>query len=277
MSAHHSARPVKAITLAGLANRLRHLDCAIDLAAKLERPVELIWPIDRDLNCPFDRLFCVPDTVVRIVEQSHGNYPFHDKILRRIGFPGRHYLTSAQFGELQVGKRVLAFDHATVAKHLPASDALIFRSGMRSYLPEKPYAWFSPTAKVLDRVATMTAGYSAKMLGVHVRRTDHVHAIRHSPLEAFIAEVDRKIAKEGFTGLFLATDDDAAEQAILGRYPAAVIYRKRSRDRNDPAAIEDALVDFICLSRTAAILGSAGSSFSEEAATLGAVTLEIAS
>ncbi|TPW28803.1 hypothetical protein FJU08_15845 [Martelella alba] len=276
MSAARSARPVKAITLAGLANRLRHLDCALDLAARLERPVELIWPMDRDLHCPFERLFDVPDAVVRIIEQSHGNYPLHDKILRKISFPGRHYLTSEHFGELTQEKRAMGLDHAIMAERMPASDLIIFRSGQRSYLPEVPYAWLRPSAMIDGLTQAVTAGYSSKMLGVHVRRTDHVHAIRHSPMETFLSEVDRKMATEGFTGLFLATDDDDAEQAICAQYPDTLIYRKRSRDRNQPVAIEDALVDFICLSRTDEILGSAGSSFSQEAALLGAVVLNIA-
>jgi hypothetical protein len=53
------------------------------------------------------------------------------------------------------------------------------------------------------------------------------------------------------------------------------IYRKRSYDRESVSSIEDAVIDIFCLAKAKKILGSAGSSFSEMAAELGGIPLEI--
>lgn len=73
----------------------------------------------------------------------------------------------------------------------------------------------------------------------------------------------------------LATDDPAIEYAIKERFPDRVVVRPKVFARDKAAGVRDALVDLLLLSRCRRILGSHWSSFSETAAEIGGIDLEI--
>lgn len=113
------------------------------------------------------------------------------------------------------------------------------------------------------------------MIGVHIRRTDNIDAIERSPTSAIIAAAERRLAAVPGAGIFLATDDDEEERAMIDRFGEQIVLnRKTSRNRKDPQAIEEALIDMMCLARTLYIIGCSGSSFSAVAATYGGIDLE---
>jgi hypothetical protein len=111
-------------------------------------------------------------------------------------------------------------------------------------------------------------------VGVHIRRTDHTKATRHSTSWSFWSAMD-KYAPD--TKFYLATDDLAEREEAVRRYGDRIIYGpKKLLGRNSPDGCKDAMLDMICLSSCSEIIGSYASSFSEMAAALGNVPLKIA-
>jgi len=114
----------------------------------------------------------------------------------------------------------------------------------------------------------------AKVVGIHMRRTDHRMAIMCSPDIVFFEEADRAV-EEGFE-LFLATDNAATLRTMSQRYGSKLHHRKKHSERAQrwprmDFAIEDVLDDMIDLWLLAGcdhVVGSAGSSYSRMAIAL---------
>ena len=113
-------------------------------------------------------------------------------------------------------------------------------------------------------------------VGIHLRRTDNARARQSSPTELFLAAMEREIEMNASTRFFLATDDPEEEARLLKRFgERLIVHAKRSRRREDPLAIQDAVIDLYCLAACRRIYGSYWSSFSESAQQLGSAELII--
>lgn len=111
-----------------------------------------------------------------------------------------------------------------------------------------------------------------EVVGVHIRRTDHLHYMNKdprlvSPTALFIKAMNNILENNHETKFFLATDDKDEEKTIRHQFPAAVIVNeKETVSRNTKKGMQDALIDWLLLSKTSKIIHSATSSFSVEAA-----------
>ena len=115
--------------------------------------------------------------------------------------------------------------------------------------------------------------HRAKLVGVHIRRGDHQKARTFSPLEAFIEAMR---AEPPDTLFIVATDDKKEKEALLATFGAERLhFPAQVLTRASPKGMQDALLDFLALSRTQKILASYGSSFSELAAAYGAIPLHV--
>ena len=133
-----------------------------------------------------------------------------------------------------------------------------------------------PRRELQERIDGIVGTFSEKMIGVHVRRTDNIQSQNTSTDEAFFAAMDRELEAEPYAMFFLATDDGALKSRMMARYPGHVLIQHTPHVRRDTLeGMEEAVVDLWCLSKTEKILGSYYSSFSETAAELGGIPLEV--
>lgn len=109
-------------------------------------------------------------------------------------------------------------------------------------------------------------------IGVHVRRGDHVKARHSSPISEFIKRMDAEPADTFFV---VATDSNTERTTLETQYPGRVWFPATSLSRMTQKGMNDAVTDFMALSRCKRILGSYNSSFSELAAMYGDVPLEV--
>jgi hypothetical protein len=133
------------------------------------------------------------------------------------------------------------------------------------------YAQHFKPVDALDRqVIDMTTRFT-NTVGVHIRRTDHMAAIKHSSIQHFINAMDCEVAKTN-ANFFLATDCKETERELLSRYPHKItIFPKSCYSRNSVLGIQEALIDLYCLSKTDKVLGSYYSSFSQVAAEISGI------
>jgi hypothetical protein len=138
------------------------------------------------------------------------------------------------------------------------------------------WPWFpQPHSEVQQRVKAFRSSHlPAKVVGIHMRRTDNRRAILRSPDKAFLDEADLLI-QEGFE-IFLATDNVATLNMMRHRYGAKLHFRPKTSERTirwprRDFVLEDLLDDMIDLWLLAAcdhVIGSAGSTYSEVAIAL---------
>lgn len=264
---------------AGLGNRMRVIASAVVLASAVARPLAIYWIRRGDLNASFDDLF----------ERSSAFTVVDD--LGRLQWTRRTHQTSA-------GRRLAA----AVANRIAGVSCCIgendfpriwrgeidlmelARREQRLYIKtceelgptDGAFRLLIPTSPLRQRIAMVTSRFAPRTIGVHVRGTDHPTARIESPLAAFTTAMDAELARDPDTSFFLCTDEPSVERDFSARYPGRILtHAPKALARNSQAAIEDAVIDLFSLSRTQKILGSHRSSFSDVAARVGDIPLEV--
>ena len=260
--------------IGGLCNRMRVIASAIALADQMDLSVHIIWPCNRVLNCTFESLFEVPDEVHTITHMKQS--PRMTTLFRLLTYCV--YVVKGS-KSAYIGERFLKqYGESLMDYHSVCSANEIYIATCHSFGgPSLNINVLRPVNEIKTISDEITATFGSHCVGVHFRGTDHIIAKEISTLDKFIDAMRREINIYGSeSSFFLATDEAIIERRLKDLFGDRIItYKKRSLDRNCPLAIQDALVDLICLSHTKRVLGTYWSSFSETAASLGGISLEI--
>jgi hypothetical protein len=156
-------------------------------------------------------------------------------------------------------------------------DEVALRVGRRSLAL---LAELNPRPPLSERVAAFTSSrFRPTMIGVHLRRGDYLHLRPHragNTREA-MAAVDRLLRVAPEAGILVCSDDGATDvdtaaatrpeslrEQFASRYGSRVVWTSpRLTEGRSVEAVADAVVDLWLLRRTDAVVGTAGSSFSE--------------
>jgi len=260
---------------AGLGNRLRAIDSAVGLARKGMVSLELVWNKNKECNASFRKLFQVPDFIT-VKEIST---PFQDN--GRI-FHARRALMNFFNLEYPTGFDRVMYDGEILQAQREGYDfsqllnykRIFLNSTSRFYANDHPFDYLSPVPEVRDKVGSLTSRFSDYPIGVHIRRGDNDKSTRYSPLQLFLNKMQQEYEKNNRVRFFLATDSMDVEKQIRKAFGEAVITHPKVLDRKKEQAIQDALVDMLCLSNTLKVYGSYWSSFSGVAAEMGDIELE---
>lgn len=244
---------------------LRVVASALGLATKSKRALRVIWKSNRYQKCPLARLF----------------KPAPVEIRKPPDYCGLRYL---QGWDEDLVRAVDVFSRHAAIFVSTCFPLVALRPGVQSYKLSRPLEpevlqatlplspWLQslrPHPTILKRVQAY--GVQGR-LGVHVRHGDNSWAQKHAPLHLFFTHMDRWSGP----GFFLATDSPRVVEIMRNRYKDVVTQAKRPvKHPRGPVAIEDALVDILLLSKTARVIGSCHSSFSQVAAAWGRVPLDV--
>lgn len=242
--------------LGGLANRMRTVAGAIDLAKRLNRKLIVVWTCDESLNERFSRLFA-PIEGVEVVECQLRALKY--KLLWR-------YYKNVKRYKILDDNFIIANGKNTSDQWLNMlkNDNLYILSCQNATLTED-FSMFEPSVDL--RSSLIPCG---DVIGIHIRRTDNEMSVKYSPTHLFIKKIEDEINANPNAKFYLATDDPQEEAFIKERFGEHILtYQKQSLDRNDPQAIRDAAIDLFNLARCKRIYGSYYSSFSDTAAYIG--------
>lgn len=262
----------------GLCNRIRSIDSLLAIVKPEKIPVRVIWENNSALYCNFNELFLLPDYVhitqkyffpVAKISSARG---VMKQIVREAGIKiplgYKKYLFEKEVMQLKNNN----YNFREILNY----NSLYIESQNRFYSNGNDFEDFIPNAQIQSRVNKITGDFSSNTIGVHIRRTDNVRAIKNSPLCSFISEMKDALSKNNDTIFFLATDSSFVEETMSAIFSGRIIIQKNKKlSRKDPLAIQDALVDLLCLSKTKRMLGSYWSSFSDTAAAIGKIDLKI--
>ncbi|NRB42941.1 MAG: hypothetical protein HRU20_31485 [Pseudomonadales bacterium] len=226
--------------------------------------------MDEECHCKLSDLFEIPKAIVEIDEQEW-NIARQIKEKLKIGY---HYLGLGSYIESKKVRELNPENKKSWNKFLKAPETYI-RTCYDYYYNSEPMNTFVPKAHIQDKINQYTNKHS---IGVHFRGTDNSKALAKSPVEAFIQLMEKEIEADDECSFLLATDEPAIEKLLKETFTGRIItHTKRSLDRNNPIAIEDAVVDLYSLGNCKKIIGSHISSFSEYAAAIQGIELQKAS
>ena len=254
----------------GLCNRLRVLDSAIALAKAIDKPLHLIWRKNNrlnELNCNFSSLFIIPSVIKKLSE------PYTPHIVKKI-------IKKLHLYQLKYQKTYFQKDVESLLKinynfeNFRNSRSIYISTLSKFYRNPHPFFDLVPKPEITTIVNDIVRGFDFNTIGVHIRRADNLRSKSVSTIKKFEARMNLEMTLNPTVNFFLATDDLNVETFFRGRFKNKIIvYPKREIKRSIPLAIEDALIDLLCLSKTKKILGSYWSSFTETASQINNVDL----
>jgi len=267
--------------LGGLANRMRVIETAIAFAGNHSAQIIILWEKENILNAYYEQCF-EPLANVKVIN---------------VDCSGDNFL-------LKLKKKIIYRLFSLINKFI--FDIRLYDSTIKNYLnddrtpkPEEPF--FTKVADTNNKVYLETC-YEfvsvsqtlpiiikesirekavkflepyGKFIGVHIRRTDSKEAIENSPIELFIERMDALISQLPTIKFYISTDSDDVFRHLKQIYNEKVFSGANKRTRRTTDGIYSALIDLYCLSRSEMIIGSFYSSFSQMAAKMGNVPLEI--
>lgn len=265
------------IPVGGLANRMRALASALTLARKSDCRLQVIWFQDWALHAPFHSLFQkirVPDLALK--EAAFSDCLYDRPRQRNLYFP--RLFQQMRFRGCLYEKSItpLCKQNFDFTKWARQGDVY-----MASYTAFQEYSYdllrklFVPQPEIQQTIDRRCARFTARTIGVHIRRTDNTASIQQSPIELFYTAIDRELDAYPELSIYLATDSETVKQELKDRYGNRLFCAQKEADRSSTAGIQGGVADMYTLARTHKIFGSFQSSFSELASQLGNVPLEI--
>lgn len=266
------------IPVGGLANRMKAVASSFILAQQNQIETNVIWFQDWALHAPFNTLFepihspniCIKEASLIdhiIYDRPRAKNLYIPRLFQYFIFRSCLYEKTIQ----DLKKQNFNFNNWIQKGHVYMASYLDFQEISTDILRQL----FIPLPTIQARIDQLCQQFSPYTLGVHIRRTDNTASIEQSPIELFITAIDKEIDLNVDVSIYLATDDESVKLELQKRYGKRLIFAKDKADRSSITGIQGGIVDMYALARTQKILGSFHSSFSELAAQVGNIPLEI--
>ncbi len=249
----------------GLCNRLQAIASAYALSLKLQKPLHIIWEKYPLLDCDFHLLFKKNQSFsIANTSQPHWLFRQFKKLANNVQYESFIYLK--KFEHLVLNQ----YDFTQLDKYNST-----YIVGYNKFYPFEDYNIFQPLPKLQKKMNELLSN-TENIIGLHIRRTDHIHAIQYSQTNSFINIVKKELSLNPKVKFFLATDDPKEEQLFKNLFPQKIIINSnKDFNRSSIKGIQDAVVDLYTLAATQKIYGSYQSTFSETAAEIRQIPLEI--
>ena len=256
----------------GLGNRLNAMCSVISYCKQQHKSLKILWFKDHNLNCPVSELMSLNPalTNVQLCDAGVTDLLFRDNPRRRnfwipkffqyFLYDRRIYLdeiyqvitscVKPDFGDIDTYKHIFMVSYGKFWEDPEMWKSIVIAPQITQKVDEIVKRW-----KEYQRI-----------VGIHIRRTDNIDAIRKSPTELFAQKIQEEIDlyKEGVC-FYVASDSLEEKNQLIAKFGNQIITSLKQTSRNNKGGIIDAFVDMNVLSKTNKIYASFYSSFSETA------------
>ena len=257
----------------GLANRLRVLASASILAEYTGRKLFVNWFPSEACNVEWQELFQnqFESRQLPLSNFKVGIDLYDDSIIQMSWYKDIPRLSVRSESHLVAVHTCRNFQPEGMTNEAYKSAKSLFYKNLR------------PVDEVQETINDMHRRYfdGCDITGIHIRRNDHLTFLKKDhrlvcPTEMFVKAMENALRANPETRFFLATDDKKEEKLIMRLFPGVVIvHEKENPRRNTTNGMQDALVDWVLLSKTSRIIAPYASSFSEEAGAVNRIKTEI--
>lgn len=259
----------------GLANRMRAIASAYTLTQQTGSELQVVWFCNQELNAPFCSIFDTSTLPIR--EATWTDKICYDRARRKNFYlpalPQR-LLFDRRISELEVTplkEQGFNFEQWVRGHRCYMACYQVFGSFPDSLYKEL----FKPVRAITETVERNKEAFSPYTIGLHIRRTDHTEAARRSPIDLFIKSIKKEIEAHNDVRFFLATDSNDVKQQLSSLFGQRIMTPAEEAKRDSIDGIRGGLADMWTLAATQHIYGSALSSFSPMAASIGNIPLTV--
>lgn len=250
------------VPVGGLGNRMRSIASAVCLADEYQASMQIGWYQDWGMGCRFSDIF--KPLKYEVLEESGIRKYLLDRPRKKNLYIPAIYEHLA-FNKV-LGENIVGYKNVDYSFLRPQSN--VWMASCRAFYNEDElqYNMFRPIDSLQAQIDAVVSNFPTSVVGMQIRRTDHVTAIQSSPTRCF-EEVIERLDKD--TKIYLATDDEREKNYFLQKYGSRIITRTSVLERGSVRGIQDAVVEMYILGSTQKIYGSKSSSFGQIAAKLG--------
>jgi hypothetical protein len=227
----------------GFCNRVRSIVSGMLWAKDIGASLELFWPVEKGhMPCSLEQL--IDPSSIAGLTYVHPLYLNGAKQI--LSHADMHVAASLSEYEIRVQSYSIFHDDL---ENATARGLAALRS-----------------IRIVPELEEQVSIHQGILIGVHVRRTDHVKCIAASPVAAFERAIEDELALNKDARFCLVTDDLAVKMRFQNLYGEAIYSPTTVLGRMTAQQQFAGVIDWLLLHRCSKILASAGSSFSELAA-----------
>jgi len=247
----------------GLCNRINAITSAIHLLQTHQIPIDIYWEKNKECNANFDDLFePIKDFTIHPLKKMYlkpgrKKNLYFPNLLKRFYFDG--YYWGHQISEMDIMQLLKNERHIYICSH-----NRFWKSEFNQLLS----TYFVPIRQLNDRIREIVDDRQNNMIGVHIRRTDNIAAIKNNPIRFFYTQMDLELSKNENVFFYLATDSMDVKNKMKKRYQDKIITQELDLSRNSVKGMQDAVVDLYCLASANKIIGCNHSTYSTVAASI---------
>ncbi len=250
---------------AGLCNKLLSMAAGLHLAQDAGVRLHVLWATDMHMHDLFTDLF-EPVSAFSLHQLRIPSSRICQGLARRI--------LPRAFGERNDIEAILDHEERFVEAFKVNPNRLWRFSSFREFYPADDFSWLKPRPEIAAHIAESRSLTEGEVVGMHIRRGDHVQAMRCSPLPLFYQRVAEEVAANSSVRFFLSTDDPEVKRDLKTKYPRNIFTRECVKMRHESGGGADAVVDLWLLSQCKKIYGTFPSSFSLVASKIGKTAFE---
>ena len=266
----------------GLANRMRAIESGYDFASACGALLVIVWEKNNILNATYGECF-EPIPGVSLKHYDYSGYGLQHKLKRlftgTLERAGRKWVSGKSMGDGDVKCQLTELNQPHPANRyfdeLAERYEALYIETCYSFYPNGSFR-LKIRKEILQEASRLVPDKNS-MTGVHIRRTDNFLAIENSPLELYEWRIGEELRQFPDMKFYLSTDSDEVVSRLKNKFGDRIITAVSERRRDTGGGIRAALLDLCCLSQCRKILGSFYSSFSDRAAEMGNIPLEIIS
>jgi hypothetical protein len=267
------------IPLGGLANRYYAIISILSFCLDHNVKLRIMWFKDWGMGADFKSIFeyTSKNDHIKIVDAGWCDYLYDRPRKRNFWIPAlfQRAIFTERIYEEDVFNERFSVDRLREAVELGKSIYLVHCNLF--YTKDGMFQLLSPTNYIKELIEERKnlLNIDNNMIGIHIRRTDHIDSILNSPLSLFISKIKEEIERNSSVRFYVASDDLGEKVKLKNLFGDRIvsIFEKVSRD--NIKGIQDALVELYTLSSMSKIYGSCKSTFSQLAADLSGKQLEI--
>ena len=275
---------------AGLGNRMRVLASAVQLAKRDNRELWIAWPVNAALGCEMTDIFqsigmdySVPPKWINFLLTNIYRPGTNSRFYGFLKFVSKFFAGQTLFDNdirddrnNRVKQLKISSEESTVlvATCFPFGDQPVeevYNDYMKNEELAEQFANFKFSEILKERVKQEYQKIGEPYIGIHIRRTDHVHTIKDSPDENYITQIDRYLAENPNQNFLLATDDEPTKVFFKQKYGSQMHIFNHKIGRDDLEGIYGGVVELLMLANSRKIICSCKSSYSNTAIVLGGI------
>ncbi|MBE6300538.1 MAG: hypothetical protein E7085_01600 [Parabacteroides distasonis] len=268
------------VPIGGLANRVLAITSAIAFCQDYQVKLRILWFKDWGMGADFHSImeFSQSFKDIEIIDANWKYYIYDRPRKRNFWIPKlwQKFIFDKRFYDEDMFSSFSVKQLIDVVKKYK-SVYLVHCSDF--YKKDNILQYLKPTSKVLKLIEErrIQLGLDENMIGIHIRRTDHIQSIQESPLSLFFDVINKEMLNNSTVRFYVASDDLGEKLRLKNVYGDRIVTLLDKVTRDNEQGILDAIVELYTLASMKKIYGSSNSTYSILAAQLSNIDLEILS